>query len=116
MGDLSVDVELGRDGVWVLALRGDLGRHGARILDETLLGMLDHRPRLLVFDLSLLTSVRPDGLPVLLRLAFTAGELSVGCCLVGADQAEVTGPLEKTGWLDLFEVYQTVGDAVSARG
>ncbi|SDY87640.1 anti-anti-sigma factor [Amycolatopsis xylanica] len=116
VGDLSVTVERRCDGVWVLTLRGDLGRHGARTLDRTLLDMLDRRPRLLIFDLSQVTSVRPDGLPVLLRLACTAGELGVGCCLVGADRAEVTDRLETAGWLDLFEVHPTVGDAVTSLG
>ncbi|MFD8493250.1 STAS domain-containing protein [Amycolatopsis sp. NPDC059657] len=113
---MSVAVEDVNDGVRVLSLRGELGRQAAHLLDKALLELLDHRPRLLIFDLSRVSSVWPDGLPVLLRLACTAAELDVGCCLVGADRAEVTERLETTGWLDLFEVHESIRDAVSARG
>lgn len=114
--ELTVAVERLSGGVCVVRLRGELGRGGAHALNTVLLDQFDRRARLLIFDLSRLSSIRPDGMSLLVRLACTAGELDLGFCLVGADQAEMSRRIEVTGWLALFRLHDTVGEAVRGLG
>jgi anti-sigma B factor antagonist len=81
-----------------------------RLVEE----QLASAPRLLVLDLSGLTSLEPEGVQALVRVAYRAGEQDIGLCLVIPDDGRIERALREAGSLDLFELHGSIDSALTS--
>ena len=113
---LEVSVESFSAGVRIIRARGELGQGSSRWLDRIVDDELAAAPQLLIIEVSGLAKLLSTVVSALVRAAFHAGEADIALCLVGAGRTDIAWQLEATGWLDLFEIHDTVGAAITEIG
>jgi anti-sigma B factor antagonist len=112
--DVNFDVsELQSDGVPVLAVQGEIDVATAPQLRERLLALADHDHAVVVLDLSGVSFVDSTALGVLVsgakRLRSGGGDLRLV-----VTEPHIAKVLAITGLTDVFQIYTTTGEAISA--
>jgi anti-anti-sigma factor len=100
--------------VRIVRVRGELNSRTAVRLGAVIQNQLWAWPRLVVVDLTHLTSLGTDSVAVLVAAAVDAREKDIGFRLVGAEREVVSGPLRTAGCLDLFEIHDSLDAALEA--
>jgi anti-anti-sigma factor len=112
-GALTVRLEHLRAGVPVVYATGWLDHTTASDLQHVLDKQLAAAPWGIVIDLSGLSVLKPDAVPILVQIAHRAGEADIGLCLVTADHT-VNSALATAGLVGLFEIHPTTEAALRA--
>ena len=112
-GALTVRLEQLRAGVPVVYASGCLDHTTASKLQHVLDEQLAAAPWGIVIDLSGLSVLIPDAVPILVQVAHRAGEADIGLCLVTAEHT-VNSALAAAGLAGLFEIHPTTEAALRA--
>jgi anti-sigma B factor antagonist len=104
---INVAVDRVADGVVVLAVTGEVDLLTAGVLGERLREQLDSASRVLVLDLSSVSFLGSAGLAEIVSASQAGTDRGAQVLLVATSRA-VLRPLEVTGLLSLFTVYDTV--------
>jgi anti-sigma B factor antagonist len=99
----------------VLGLRGELGALTAPDVQQILDGQLAAAPKAIILDLAELGFLGSAGISVLTCAAFRAWLNDTGFCVAGARRA-VARTLRASGLVELFDLHDTVEDAVVTYG
>jgi hypothetical protein len=110
------------DGVVVVAVQAALTRERSLVLRHAAFAQLARHPRMVIVELTppALTAghngtpLNEAAVAVLTELAYEAGTVDIGLCLVvPPDQiAQVAGSLDRAGVRDLFDLHATVADTL----
>jgi anti-anti-sigma factor len=90
--------------VRVVRVRGELNEATAFSFERLAQEALAAGRGLVVLDLSNVTTLEPEGVQALVRVAYRAGETDIGLCLAGADRDAIINRLDAAGVRDLFEI------------
>jgi anti-anti-sigma factor len=101
---LEIRVSETGPGVRVVRVRGELNETTAFSFERLAQEALAAGRGLVVLDLSDVTTLGPEGVQALVRVAYRAGEADIGLCLAGADRDAIINPLDAAGVRDLFEI------------
>ncbi|WP_211177232.1 STAS domain-containing protein [Pseudonocardia acidicola] len=110
---LTVELGQARPAVPLLRAVGELVPSTASTLFGPLGRELGKRPWALVLDLSALSTMHAEVVPVLVDVARWAGEADIGLCIVVTD-AVVPPVLQDAGVLQLFELHRDLDGALDA--
>jgi hypothetical protein len=83
-----------------------------RALQRVAVDVLACTPRFVLVDLSAVHTVTADGVAALVVVAETAGEADIGLAVVAGDRMRAA--LAENDVHDLFELYESVGEALEA--
>lgn len=98
----------------VVRIVGQLTGDETGKVQRTLNEVLRRSPAQLIVDLSAVTSIGVVGVNVLVSAAGIAGEEDISFCLVNPGDDPVARALGEAKMTELFEVFPTVEDALSA--
>ncbi|MFL6142917.1 MAG: STAS domain-containing protein [Labedaea sp.] len=110
---INVAVDRVSDGVVVLGVTGEVDLLTASVLGERLREQLDSASRVLVLDLSSVSFLGSAGLAEIVSASQAGTDRGARVLLVATGRA-VLRPLEVTGLLSLFTVYDTVESALAS--
>lgn len=99
-------------GVRLLRHEGTLDEDAGRALQRLAAVVLTETPPLIVVDLSGVDTVTAPGVAALVRVAESAGEADIGLAVVMGDWPRAV--FVESDVLDLFELYETVDEALEA--
>jgi anti-anti-sigma factor len=109
---IAVSVERVEDTV-ILHVAGEIDLLTAAVLGERLREHIDPSSRMLVLNLTEVSFLGSAGLAEIVSASQTGADLGARLVLVATNRA-VLRPLEVTGLLSLFTVYETVDAAIAA--
>jgi anti-anti-sigma regulatory factor len=101
-----------RPGARLLRPTGALGETGGRVLQRVAAAVLAGAPPFVVLDLSEVDAVTVDGVAALVHIAETAGEADIGLAVVTGEAPRAA--FVEGGVHDLFDLYETVAEALKA--
>lgn len=107
---LRVQLSYIRPAVPLVRVEGHLDDVTAADLRGDLDGQLDASPWAVILDLTAVSAIQPDAVPVLVDVARRAGSTDVGLYIVSADSA-LAQMLARDGIADLFDIHDTVDSA-----
>jgi anti-sigma B factor antagonist len=110
---LNVAVDQATDNVVVLHVTGEIDLLTANVLGERLREHLESASRVLVLDLTEVSFLGSAGLAEIVSASQTGADRGARLLLVATNRA-VLRPLEVTGLLSLFSVYETVDAALTS--
>jgi anti-anti-sigma regulatory factor len=99
-------------GARLLRATGVLREAAGRALHRVAADVLAGAPPFVLVDLSAVHTVTPDGVAALVVVAETAGEADIGLVVVAGDRMRAA--LAENDVHDLFELYETVDEALKA--
>ena len=99
-------------GARLLRPTGMLDEAAGRALQRVAAVVLAGAPRFVLVDLSEVDAVTADGVAALVHVAETAGEADIGLAVVTGDGPRAA--FVEGGVHDLFELYETVDEALEA--
>jgi anti-anti-sigma regulatory factor len=71
-------------------------------------------PEIVVLDLAEVTAVEPAAVEALVAMATQSGKADIGFYLAGAARPAVTDALREAAVFELFEIHESVQDAVDS--
>jgi anti-anti-sigma factor len=98
----------------VIRVSGDVDGDASAEMRRHLTEQLSASSEVLVVDLCEVTGIDADGVEALIATAAVAGESDIGFCLVVRDRGAVRGALGAAEATELFEVFPSVSEALSA--
>jgi anti-anti-sigma regulatory factor len=101
-----------RSGARLLRPTGMLDEATGRALQRLAAAVLAEAPPFVLVDLSEIDAVTADGVAALVHIAEIAGEADIGLAVVTADGQRAA--FAEGGVHDLFELYETVDEALEA--
>jgi anti-sigma B factor antagonist len=101
-------------GNYVIRVNHVVARGSWACLGRLIRDTLGRSPRVVVLDLSGFQSIDPRGVDALISAAEQAGESDVAFCLVGAQEGPVGAAVAAAGATELFEMFNTVSDALAS--
>lgn len=99
-------------GARLLRQKGTLDETTGRALQRLAAVVLSETPPLVLVDLSAVDAVTVHGVAALVRIAESAGEADIGLAVVMGDGPRAA--FVESDVLDLFELYETVDEALQA--
>ena len=100
--------------VTVVQVTGDLIGDWPVAMHQTVREELSRSPTQLIVDLSNISSIDTTGINALASAAEIAGEADISFCLVDPDRNPVGAALESANLIELFEIFDTVDEAIRA--
>lgn len=113
-GSDSVTVRQFPDGKYVVRINDPACPHTWSSMDAIVSRTLRECPRLVALDLSPLTSFDTAGVVALAAAASQAGESDIALCLVAAHPGPVGAALRQADLEELFEVFDSVSEALAS--